>query len=63
MRIITPEEFGKMSAYEKGYTVYMFGERSDQPNVPMKYTPTVAEAEDYYRGQHHAMLETQDSEE
>ncbi len=52
-----------MSAYEKGYTVYMFGERSDQPNVPMKYTPTVAEAEDYYRGQHHAMLETQDSEE
>ena len=62
-RVISTEEFAKLSAYEKGYAVYSHGDRPEQPNVPLVYSPAVAEAEDYYRGQHAAMLAAQDGEE
>jgi len=62
-KVISAEEFAELPAFDKGYAVYMLGERPEQPNVPLVYSPAVAEAEDYYRGQHAAMLAAQDGEE
>lgn len=53
-------KFTQMSAYEKGYAVYMYGERKDYPDIPRTYKPTPQERANYERGQAAAVLEAQD---
>lgn len=57
------KKFSEMSAYEKGYAVYMLGERDDVPEVPSSYEPSPEERAEYERGQLAAVLVAQDSEE
>lgn len=61
--MITKAEFKAMSAYEKGYAVYMAGSREDEPHVPADYKPRKEDRKEFERGQFQAMLQAQDSEE
>lgn len=36
---ITKEELDRLTPFERGYAVYMFGAREDQPNVPDEPNP------------------------
>lgn len=57
---VTRAQWRAMSAYEKGYAVYMAGERDDEPNVPATYRPRLADRPEYVRGLHAALLVAQD---
>ena len=61
MSVFTQKEFEGLTAYEKGYAVYLFGYRQDQPAVPKFYEPEPEDAEEYGRGQQEAILSVQDS--
>lgn len=56
-------EFEALSAYEKGYAIYMLGNRGDEPHVPKTYEPRDGERVEYERGQQQATQDTQDGEE
>lgn len=60
-RLFTREEFASMTPKQKGYAVYMFGARKDQPNIPETYTPSLVERSQYERGQLLAVMDAQDS--
>lgn len=56
--------FEEMTAVEKGYAVYTYGENPDYPDIPKTYAPTTPQARmEYNKGQWVAMLDAQDSEE
>jgi hypothetical protein len=57
------EEFRMLSPVQKGYMVYMFGYRDDEPFVPKEYEPDDAERPGYERGQRMGVIEAMDSEE
>jgi len=62
--MLTKEEFEELSPKNRGYAVYMAGNRDDQPNVPNENCPYDMETEDFNawnRGQWIAMLEAQDN--
>ncbi len=63
-KFVTKEEFEAMSAKTKGYMVYMFGHRKDQPNIPEDYRDNIPDEdkEAYDAGQHRAMIIAQDFE-
>lgn len=63
MNIQSKAHFECLSAYEKGYAVYMFGCDNAEPHVPETYAPTPEEAADYARGQRQAVQDVQDGEE
>lgn len=56
----TESQFLRMSAFEKGYVVYMYGARKDQPHIPESYEPTERTRAKYEQGQMQAMLEAMD---
>lgn len=63
---MTAEEFAELTPFDRGYVVYMAGERDDQPHVPNEanpYPPGSEDAEQWSAGQHRAMLSAQDGEE
>jgi hypothetical protein len=60
---ISKELWDQMPPFQKGYAVYMFGARSDEPNVPAEYVPAEHEREQFKAGGTQAMLHCQDSEE
>lgn len=60
MKIMSKAEFAALSAWGKGYAVYMAGMREDQPNIPAHYTPSPDERADYKAGQRAAVIEAQD---
>ena len=37
--VISKKEFLKLTPYQRGYAVYMLGERDDQPHVPNEPNP------------------------
>jgi hypothetical protein len=64
--MITAEKFASMPPKVRGFAVYMFGERDDEPHVPDERNPYPsgsADAEEWDDGQRLAVLEAQDSEE
>lgn len=63
MKVLSAEDFAMLSPYGKGYAVYMFGSREDQPNVPEEYEPSEEDKAEFDRGQFQAVLDVQDSEE
>lgn len=63
---MTAEEFAKLTPLQRGYAVYMLGEREDEPHVPNESNPYPAGSEDaasWDEGQRRAVLVAQDSEE
>jgi len=62
-KIITKRDFNKMTPFQKGYAVYLFGANDDYPAVPAVFVPTLIEKEQYQAGQQQAMLDAQESEE
>jgi len=56
---ITSDQFEEMSLYDKGYAVYMFGERIDQPNIPSSYD---SDSKEYAAGMHQAYIDILDIE-
>lgn len=36
---MTEEEFKVLNAYARGYFVYLFGHKEDEPNVPLENNP------------------------
>lgn len=63
--MLTKEEFEALSPRQRGYVVYMYGDRDDQPNVPSEscpYPPGSVEWEQYAQGMMTAVLEVQDME-
>lgn len=66
MKPLTIEQFSKLTPLQRGYAVYMFGERTDQPHVPEERNPYPtgsSDAAQWDEGQRRAVLEAQDSEE
>jgi len=64
--MISKRQFLKLKPYERGYAVYMAGERDDEPNVPNEQNPYrhgSNNAAEWERGQQQAVLDVQDSEE
>lgn len=59
--LITKEYFESLTPMQKGYAVYMVGNRDDQPNVPATYEPATKDLEDYIHGQQIAIVHVQDS--
>jgi len=55
--------FTQLSAFDKGYAVYMCGARDDYPDIPETYEPTAQERDEYLRGQALAVQHAQDLEE
>jgi hypothetical protein len=65
-KVISKAEFAQLSPFLRGWTVYMAGERDDQPYVPNEanpYPPLSHEASEWKRGQEKAYIEVLDSEE
>ena len=63
---MTASEFAKLTPLQRGYAVYMLGERDDEPNVPNESNPYPAGSDDamaWDEGQRRAVLVAQDSEE
>lgn len=63
---MSKEEFRRLAPGARGYAVYWYGERDDQPNVPNESNPYPAgstEFQEWARGQSQAMIDAQDSEE
>ena len=63
---LSQEEFEALTPYERGFAVYMAGNREDQPNVPNETNPypvKTREHKEWERGQFAGVLEAQDSEE
>lgn len=64
--MLTKDEFEDLTPYERGYAVYMLGNRDDQPNVPNESNPYEIDSKEYLeweRGQHMAVLHVMDGEE
>ena len=62
MQIVSQKDFDSLSPYGKGYAIYMYGMRLDEPYVPQIYEPAEEEVVDYERGKFQAMLDIQDLE-
>lgn len=60
MKRLTKKYFQNMDAVNKGYAVYMFGCRKDQPNIPKAFQPTVEDEEQYNYGKFLGILEAQE---
>ena len=58
--MLTKEEFAALTPRQKGYAVYMAGNRADQPNIPSEYTPEPGDKREYEAGQFEGVLEAQD---
>lgn len=50
-RVLSAADFAALSPSDKGYMVYMYGAREDQPNVPESFEPEKSEREAYESGQ------------
>lgn len=64
--MITKDDFEALSPLQRGYAVYMLGDREDEPNVPSErnsYLSGTIEYLDWARGMTRAVLDAQDSEE
>lgn len=65
-RVISADEFARLSPRTRGWAVYVAGERDDQPNIPNEKNPYPAgshEHAEWDAGQQQAYIETLDSEE
>jgi len=63
---MTRTAFLRLSPRARGYAVYWFGDRDDEPNVPKEHNPYRAgsrEATEWDEGARRACLDAQDSEE
>jgi hypothetical protein len=64
--MMTTVEFSKLTPRQRGYVVYMMGERADEPDVPNESNPYAAGSNDaieWGEGRRRAVLIAQDSEE
>lgn len=64
--VMTAAQFARLAPLQRGYVVYMCGERDDQPNVPNESNPYAAGSDDaaaWDEGARRAVLDAQDSEE
>lgn len=62
--VLTKSQFERLSAFKRGYCVYMAGCRRDQPNVPNEANPYPEDsrkAKQWERGALAACMEVQDS--
>lgn len=62
----TKSEFKQLAPYSRGYAVYMYGCRDDEPNVPDEENPYPKDSEyakKWSEGQFAAMIVAQDGEE
>lgn len=60
---LTAAQFLALTPWSRGYAVYMFGERDDEPNVPDEgnpYQPGTADAEAWEAGNMRAAVDVQD---
>ncbi len=60
---MTSVEFLALLPWQRGYAVYMMGERDDEPNVPNESCPYVSgttQADEWHEGQRMAVLDAQD---
>lgn len=57
---MTAAEFDALTPHQKGYAVYMAGDRDDQPNIPSTYVPDPDEAADFAAGQRQGVIEAID---
>ena len=63
---ISAEQFRQFTPFERGYAVYWFGNREDEPNVPSESNPYPVGTQahiDWQRGQVRAAILAQDGEE
>lgn len=63
--MITAEQFAALTPQQRGYAVYMLGERADEPYIPNEsnpYPPGSSEAAEWDEGQQFAVLDVQDSD-
>jgi hypothetical protein len=63
---MTQDDFARLAPQARGYAVYMFGSRDDEPAVPDEgnpYRPGSPEADAWDRGQQQAVLDVTDLEE
>ena len=66
MKVLSASDFKRLPPKERGYVVYMFGARKDQPNVPNEKNPFPEGSKkhaEWNEGQRIAVLEAQDCEE
>lgn len=61
--VFSKEEFDTATAWQKGYAVYMWGARKDQPNIPKTYKPTEEEEKEFKSGGFAALLVVMETEE
>lgn len=62
MKIKSHAEFEQLSAWGKGYAVYVLGERNNEPYVPKTYAPSAGDRKEYEQGQQAAYIEVLDTE-
>lgn len=63
---MTKEQFESLTPFDRGYMVYMCGERDDEPNVPNEKNPYPAGSDSWVEwidGQFQAMISVQEMEE
>lgn len=56
MIIKSIKEFEKLNAFNKGYFVFMFGGRNDEPHIPKVYRSTKKERDGFLRGAYYATV-------
>ena len=62
--MFTEAQFEAFLPFDRGYVVYMCGERDDQPNIPAETNPYDMGSNEYQEwedGQMAAVIETQDN--
>lgn len=60
-KVKSAEDFESLDAFNKGYAVYMYGARKDEPFVPRVFRPAKGETIAYSNGQNLAMVHTVDA--
>jgi len=62
--VISRETFESLSPRDRGFAVYMYGCRDDQPNIPDESNPFqkgCGDWEEWNQGQHEAVIAVQDN--
>ena len=61
-KIKSVEYFNSLDAFNKGYAVYMYGARDDEPFVPRSFEPNKEDQEEYSKGGDLAVIHVTDIE-
>ena len=64
--MITKEEFKSLTPKKRGYLVYIYGCKKEEPNIPNEENPYLKESKEskqWNEGNYQAMLDVQDGEE